>query len=134
MNVTETALMEHQATSRLRYAMDRLLHRLRPYIRAYTRTPDVKMPEHKLAWVTMAGSGGYDDSPAQVISAAIEEHPELWAHAIPEECCIVHRKTLEEYAGSAAAEMMADHGAAIVADRAFRLRYEAEERERAASK
>ena len=108
--------------------MDRLLHDLRDWVRVYTRhEADMeKLPELDLAWVTGVSGNG----PEETILEAVKANPELWAAAIPAECCIVHRKTLEKYVGADAAEYMAGYGATAVADQAARLRHEVERRER----
>jgi hypothetical protein len=123
---TVTAIMASKADSRKRYAFDRLLHRLRRFMHAYPRVMDDKMPDHEIVWLDEIERGG----PAQTIRDAIKAHPDLWAEAIPQECCIVHRETLKKYVGADAAEYMESHGANAVANQAARLLYEEQERER----
>lgn len=109
---------------RLRFAVDRLLDALRDWVRVYTRSEEdmAKLPDHDVVWVTES-----DEGPGKVILDAIKMHPELWAGAIPDQCCIVHRETLRKYVGADAAEYMASGGTVTVADQAARLRHENEE-------
>jgi hypothetical protein len=89
--------MTAQRETRMRAAMDKLLHNLRDWVQVYTRREDDKMLEHDVVWVTgISGEGG----PGQVVLDAIKQAPELWTHAIPEECCIVPRRMLEERLGT----------------------------------
>src|SRR5262249_50453234 len=120
-----TAIIEAQANHRLRYAMDHLLHNLRKWVRIYPMRETDIMPEHDIAWMT----GVSGDGAGPIVLEAIKMHPELWADAIPVECCIVHRETLKKYLGADAAEYLAAHGAHAVETKAARLRYEAEQRE-----
>lgn len=112
---------------RLRFAMDRLLHSLRDWVRVYTRSEEdmAKLPDHDIAWVT----GVSGEGPGKVVLDAIKMTPELWAGAVPTNCCIVHRETLTKYVGADAAEYMAGAGTAAVEDQAARLRHEADMRE-----
>ena len=119
-----TAMVEAQANTRLRCAMDRLLHSLRPFMRAYGRTPEVEMPEHDLVWVDAMGR----DGPGTVILEAIKANLALWIGALPKECCIVQRKMLSDYVGADAADVLAHYGANFVENQAARLLYEAEQR------
>lgn len=125
----QTALMERQANSRLRASMTMLLHRLRRYIQVVPMMEDDKLPEHDVCWVSWPGSGRYDDCPEHVIQQALKESPELWAHAIPEDCCIVPRAHLKVLGGELTAESMMLHGAGLVERAAAIARHEAEERE-----
>ena len=125
---TATEIMADQSSQRrLRYAMDRLLHKLRDWVRVYTRLEEDmdKLPDLDTAWVV----GVDGDGPQKTILDAIKMTPELWAGAVPPQCCIVHRETLKKYVGADAAEYMAGAGAAAVEDQADRLRHEADMRE-----
>lgn len=122
---TATAIRESQQNNRLRFAMDRLFYKLKRYVRVYGRTPDDRMPDHDIAWETHI-----DHGPETAILNAIKMHPELWAEAVPSECCIVHRETLKKYIGADAAEYLAHHGVAAVAAQAARLLHETDETER----
>ena len=86
---TATAMFERQSRSLIAHAMHRLLHRLRPYMRAYP-IADEPMPEHDMAWVT-----DFDGGPDQVIAEAMQATPALWMQFLPPEVCIVSRKSLE---------------------------------------
>lgn len=90
MSESQTAIMEKQARFRLVYALDRLLCELKPFMRAYPRVEDDKMPDHDLEWITYIGS-----DPRQAIVNALKVNPELWLQAIPSEVCVLSRKELE---------------------------------------
>lgn len=124
----QTALEASQNDRRLRIAMMRLLDGLRGWVRVYTRNEaDMpKLPEHDVVWV--AGMQG--EGPEKMIMDAIAQSPELWAHALPAECVIVHRETLKKYVGKDATEYMAGYGAIAVAEKAARLYHEAEQKRR----
>ena len=122
----QTAIMAAQNDTRLRAAMFRLLHGLERCMGVYPFHQDDKMPEHRVVWMTEIGPRGPDGT----ILDAIKMHPELWAHALPEDCCIVPRKLLEKYLSADAVEALAGYGAHAVDNQAARLRYEAEELER----
>ena len=89
MPATATAMLERQSRSMIAHAMHRLLHRLRPYMRAYP-IADEPMPEHDMAWVT-----DFDGGPDQVIAEAMKATPAIWLQFLPPEVCIVSRKSLE---------------------------------------
>ncbi len=121
----QTALMAAQQDIRLRYGMERLLHGLRRFVGVYPIREDDKMPEHDVVWMVE-----HKDSPQQTILEAIKSTPELWAPAIPTECCVVNREMLRKFVGADMAEYMEGIGANAVDNQAARLRYESEERER----
>lgn len=124
--VTATALREQERDNRLRPAMQRLMHNLREWVRVYPMRQDDAMPEHDVNWVSgLSGQG-----PERAVLDAISEAPELWAHALPAQCCIVHWETLKKYVGADAAEYMAMHGSNAVENQAARVRYEREHKER----
>ena len=89
---TATAIREAQLNSSVAHALDHLLHKLRDFMRAYPRDMGEDMPEHTVDWTT-----GIDDGPRQIIGKALAEHPELWAHGIPDDVCIVHRESLQKF-------------------------------------
>jgi len=123
---TATAVRSDQSDKQLRSAMLRLLDALRPFI---PRDPHVKLPDHNLGWVIQP-----DGSPERVILDAIQAHPELWVHALPETICIVSRQSLLRALGShngVFVEALAHEGANIVASHAARHLHEAEKREMA---
>jgi molybdopterin-guanine dinucleotide biosynthesis protein A len=128
MALTATRLLEMDSTARLARTVHHLLDRLRPFMRAYTRTPDDTMPEHRLVWVDDAVTR---DGPGQTILQALKEHPELWSPALPDDCCIVSRKQLERCVSADVAEVLASYGADLVLRSAAQARYEAEDRRRA---
>jgi hypothetical protein len=124
---TAKAVRETQSRHRLCYALDRLLHNLRPFVRAYLMHPGEELPEHRLVWITEMARG-----PESTILDAIKASPEMWRDAVPAECCIVPRDMLQRVVGDdTICEALEHHGAHLVANQAARLLYEAEERERA---
>lgn len=125
MPALETAVMAQQKDKQLHAAMHGLLHRLRRFVRAMPMTPDGDLPEHDIVWMTEI-----DHSPNGTIIEMIKAHPELWADALPQECCIVHRETLRRHVGSDVAEYMESCGTNAVANHAARVLYEIEERRR----
>ncbi len=90
MKITATMIAQQQADNRKRFAMDRLLHELRRFMRAYPMQMNDEMPEHDLVWVDDIMHGG----PGKAIVDAIKANPVLWTEALPPEVCIVPRKTL----------------------------------------
>lgn len=90
MKATAKMIAEQQNDHRLRAAMDRLLRKLRHFMRAYPMRMDDEMPEHELVWADEIGRGG----PALTILDAIKSHPVLWCDALPPEVCVVPRTTL----------------------------------------
>lgn len=125
MPLTATEAIKAQGNNKLRYAMDRLLYKLKRFIGTYPLHEDDPMPEHDVQWMAEIGA-----DPAGTILDAIKMSPELWAHAIPEDCIIVPRKPLEGMLGKDTTEALAMDGAHLVSYQADRLRHEAEERER----
>lgn len=120
---TATALRASQTRSQSTHAMQRLLHKLKPFMRAYTRTPDTEMPEHDIVWVTEVESG-----PQQVIAEAMEATPALWLETLPPEVVIVPRKALESTARLTpeVIDYLAGMGMNIVASRGARRLHEAD--------
>lgn len=88
-----TAALASQSDTRLRHAMDHLLHRLRKFMRAYPEKRDEPLPDHDVVWVTE-----FDGGPEKVILQAIRMCPDLWASALPEDVCIVRKADLERIA------------------------------------
>lgn len=141
-SLTATALMQRQENRELRVAMERLLHDLRPFMRAYPRNNDEKMPEHDHVWITFAGFGKELDNPGATILAAIKANPALWAEAIPDECCIVPKDMLKRVIGTSPPvgldcdalllEGLVHHGTHLVENQGARLRRERDERDREA--
>ena len=121
MPTLETATIAHQNNQRLRAATHGLLYRLRRFVRAVPMAPDGDLPAHDIVWMTEAERG-----PNETITEMIKAHPALWAEALPQECCIVHRETLKKYVGDDAAQYMASHGANAVENQAARVLYEME--------
>lgn len=123
MSITATMVAQSASRHRIAAAMHALFDKLRPFMRAYARTEagQKDLPELDMVWVT-----GVDGGPEVVLQGAIRSHPELWAAAIPDECCIVPREVLRTLIGSDAADGLAMHGAAMVENYATRFRHEAE--------
>lgn len=119
------AIDEDMSRHRLRFAMERLLHNLRHYVRVYLRTPDEQMPDHDIVWETHIGHG-----PWNVVTDAIKACPALWAPALPTECCIVNREMLRKQVGADLADYMEGVGVNAVDNQAARFLYEIDERER----
>lgn len=90
----QTAIQAYQSRSRLAHAMDRLLHNLKPFMRAYPDSPDIKMPDHDMAWVT-----GIRGDPRQVIAEAVKASPALWVDAVPDDVILVPKSTLAKISG-----------------------------------
>ena len=125
------ALLEMDSRARSARTVTVLLDRLRRYMRAIPAAPDRDMPEHDVVWVaSVSRQDQIYDSPEQTILEAIRQHPELWATAVPPECCIVPRQALTEYLGPLVTEAMEQHGENLVLTLANRRRYEAEQEER----
>lgn len=83
--------MNNQRNSELIASMNKLLHQLRNYVKAYPSSLDDSMPEHDIFWIEEASGNG----PAKTILDAIRCHPILWTAALPEEVCVVPRSTLK---------------------------------------
>ena len=131
MTATATAMLERQSRSMIAHAMHRLLHRLRPYMRAYP-IADEPMPEHDVVWVTE-----YDGGPERVIAEAMESTPALWMQFLPPEVCIVSRRVLEKVLGLSLGlnqddviHLLAAEGVNIIMSRAAQKLHELEDAER----
>lgn len=106
-------------------AMGLLLYRLRQYVEVRPlHEDDDTMPEHDVMWVQPFGGKG----PARDVMQAIAEHPELWAHALPKDVCVVPRRVLERSLKiqPELIEVLNDEGMNIVAGHAARARHERE--------
>ena len=123
---SNSAILESQSRSMIAHAMHRLLHRLRPYMRAYP-IADEPMPEHDVVWVTE-----FDGGPERVIAEAMQATPALWMQFLPPEVCIVSRKSLEQGVGvnPDIVDYLASEGGYIVMSRAAHKLYELEDAER----
>lgn len=93
---TQTMLARDQSNKRLDWALQRLLHALKPFMRAYARTPgeQAKVPELDLVWVT-----DLDGGPSRAVLDVLKSNPELWLHALPPEVCIMPRQALKALTG-----------------------------------
>ncbi len=87
--LTAQRAMAEQSNSRLRFAVDRLLHRLKPFMRAWPYKQDDAMPDYDLGWVT-----DVDGGPHTVIGTALKAHPVLWMATLPDDVCLVRRRDL----------------------------------------
>lgn len=124
MNATQTAMMEAQKHHQLAATMDRLLRRLKRFVRAYPMI-DEPMPEHDIVWVSGVDVGG----PITEIIDAVQRDPALWRDAIPEGFCIVPKIALEKAGlSSDVIRYFSEMGEAAVATHAARRRYDAEQR------
>lgn len=122
------ALAASQSRTRLMISMTRMFDALRPFMYAYTKTPEdqAKLPELDMVWVTDIYAG-----PDKVVLDAIKESPEMWGAAVPDECCIVPRDMLKRAVQSdMVCEALVHHGRNMVEAAAAKARYEREERER----
>jgi hypothetical protein len=127
MTTRTTGILEAHSRSQLRHAVQRLLHRLKPFVRVYPKTMDDKMPDHDIAWVT-----GVDGGPEQTIADALICTPELWAAALPKEVCIVPREALSSVAGGPeAVDYLSGLGASIVSTHGAKRLFDLEDAERA---
>lgn len=124
-----TASMADQNDRQLRFVFHRLLHNLRKFVRAYPFEQADVMPEYGIDWV----SGINGNGPEQVIRDAIAQYPALWAHALPDEVCIVRRANLETAGLSKhVIDYLAMDGVSMVDSAAYRRMREAEEKRREA--
>lgn len=117
--MSETATMAAIDESRRRFgwALQRLLHALKPFMRAYAKTPEdqgrADELELDLVWVT-----DLDGGPGQAVLDALRANPELWSKALPEEVCIVPRRAIEKIAGQSLSDHLRVAGESIIATHA----------------
>ena len=112
---TATALLQGRSSVAVTFA---LLRSLEKFITVYPRDEKVTIPECSVAWETTLECG-----PMDAVRDAIAMCPELWAHAVPEECCIVPRAVLARLLGEDTMEAMAQHGVHMVGTKANRARF-----------
>lgn len=124
MEKTATEVLKDRAReNELGHALAHLLDSLREWIRVYPFEEGVDLPAHDVVWVdSVTGDGG----PGRAILQAIKMYPELWAEAIPPECCIIRREALEALTNKDVAAALALHGEAAVENSAYRVRSEHE--------
>ena len=124
---TATEMRAQHHDSRVAHAIDGLLHRLKPFMRAYPHNADDKMPDHDMAWVAGVGDG----NPQAAIANALKATPALWMALLPDEVCIVPKSALQTVTGNNPhiVECLARMGEAIVENRGYRLQEEERERE-----
>jgi len=88
---TETAVMAEERRLAIAAPMNRLLRKLRDFVRAYPLKADDAMPDHTLEWVgDIRGDG-----PEKTVFEAIKCNPDLWLHALPDDVCIVPKNSLD---------------------------------------
>lgn len=123
---TVTAFKAQQRDSRIAFAMDRLLHRLKAFVRIYPHIETDVVPDHDVVWVVDPDSG-----PGFVIANALQATPALWMALLPDEVCVVPKSALANVTGNNPhiVEHLARMGADIVESRSFRLQEEERERE-----
>jgi hypothetical protein len=111
MSDTATQIMQSETRVAMASGMDRLFHNLRRFLRAYARTEEQQktLPDLDIVFAV-----GVDDSPEDAVLDAIRTCPEMWASAVPPECCIVSRKTLQRIVGESATAALAMEGDAMV--------------------
>lgn len=119
-----TATQAAQLDRGVEQALYRLLHALKPFMRAYPQDEQAAMPEYDMAW--MAGVG--DDNPGATVIEILKAYPALWLKVLPSEVCIVPRKNLASVTAQHpfAAEYLEQSGISIVYGEASRLRHEIE--------
>ncbi len=105
-------------------ALRRLLHSLKPFMRAYPHDQHAEMPDHDMEWVTGVGDQCVGKSIAEIMKA----YPALWLHALPEDVCVVPCRVLDVLTSGQpfVAEHAAQEGLARVDRAAARLRHEIE--------
>ena len=126
--ITITAIEALRRDSDIGFPIDKLLHKLKPFMRAYPY--DIHgnmMPDHEMVW--SAGVG--EDTPHAVIANALKANPALWMALLPNDVCIVPRSALATVTGNNPhiVEHLAQMGANIVERRGYRLQEEERERE-----
>lgn len=95
---TITAIEAMQRDSYIRFAMDRLLTKLKDWVRVYPMSKDVEVPDHDIVWRTGIGEEG----PNRIVFDAMKATPALWLSALPEGLVIVPRDRLEKFCVSPA--------------------------------
>ena len=125
MSITATEAAARQSNAQLRAAMDRLLYKLRRFVGVYPIHESDKMPENDVQWMAEI-----DADPAGTILEAVKAYPELWVHALPDECCIVPVASLKKLIGEDGAEALGLAGQQMTITKAMRARHEIEDRER----
>lgn len=106
----------------LSISLDALLQRLQRFLRAYVC--ENRPGEVGVDWIVHPNGEG----PDAAILEALKACPELWATAVPPECCIVHRADLHRYAGERSGNLI--HNAEVfIAVRAAAVRRDIEARE-----
>lgn len=89
---TITAIKARQRDSQIRFAMHRLLDKLKDWVRVYPISPDIEIPDHNIVWHTGVGAEG----PDRIVLDAMKATPALWMGALPEGLVIVPRDRLEK--------------------------------------
>ena len=85
----QTAIVQQQRSLQLRYAIDRLLDRLKNFVAAYPLLDNDQMPDHAIEWLTTIDGG-----PGKAVMEALMVSPDLWLDTLPSELVIVPRSTL----------------------------------------
>ena len=92
---TVTAIKAMQRDQHIRFAMHRLLDKLKDWVRVYPISPDVEVPDHDIRWAAGIGAEG----PDRIVLDAMKATPALWMSALPEGLVIVSRDRLEKVCG-----------------------------------
>lgn len=92
---TVTAVKAMQRDQHIRFAMHRLLHKLKDWVRVYPMSKDVEVPDHDIVWHTGIGEEG----PDRIVFDAMKATPALWMSALPEGLVIVSRDKLLKVCG-----------------------------------
>lgn len=122
MDVTATEAKQIDRSAEI--AMRRLLHSLKPFMRAYPHKHDEPMPDHDMSWVTGIGADSVEKAVAEIIKA----YPALWLQTLPDDVCVVPKSALAQVVGAYpyVAEHLGQAGLARVESEAARVRHEIE--------
>lgn len=117
---TATLIAQSESKSALRAAMQRMFHDLRDFVRVYARTEEEQktLPDLDVVWAS-----GIEEGPDGIVMDAVKSCPDMWAEALPSECCVVPRAMLRKMVSVAEADVLEAYGAAMVNDAAARFRY-----------
>ena len=120
LTATQARLNDRSAEIALR----RLLHSLKPFMRAYPYDQNAEMPDHEMEWVTGVG----DDNVGKAVVEIVKTYPSLWLNALPDDVCIVSKSGLKQVIGvyPHVIEHLEQAGVARVESEAARLRHEIE--------
>lgn len=113
---TVTATMAAMRDSRLRAAVQHVMHRLRNFVRAIPERLDDPMPPHHIEWFVET-----DDGPEKQLASAMKLYPVLWLRSLPDEVIVVRRDSLAKATSPHMVDVLAMEGVATVETRAAHL-------------